>query len=137
METVQFKDVAHFYFGCATTDGKMTGACDWAAYCDTDHKTQSVSWENLRVALRPVSDLTDEEYYEKVCPLFGIENGLYDKAWFIKQWDFIPDERGFFPLNDSVKVINFLRSVFIDVDGLIESGQAIDATTLPNNPYKK
>lgn len=119
----EFKDVAHLYLGCKLKcsqvfypesnskdkDGNLI--LSPSLFADFGEKTFSIGY--FKPILRPLSDMKEDE----------------EDAWtdlYVSSQD------------NRIKAANrtlFLLQQGFDLFGLIESGQAIDATKLPNHPH--
>lgn len=129
------KDYLHLYKGCTIRrynkylghlDGKLCGFKDGfnENYILVNHGMSivRVAWnEDFKPILRPLSDMTVDEKYE----FNNIDDCIVDY-----DGDILSDNHSYISLNKYVPAINWLRFKHFDVDGLIESGLAIDATTL-------
>ena len=88
----------------------------------------SVSVNNCKPILHPLSDLTKDEWIEK---LNTFACNLLDAAH-------VYDEKNVIGLNlmtHPFEVVMWLIEHHFDIAGLIEKGEAIDVNTLPENPY--
>ncbi len=111
MTTTNVKDVLHLYLGCdaeIVNDG--TTMRDKITTSTIDHKD---TWKVIPI-LRPLSDLTEAEQ---------------------EQWNQISTPIGEMAIESAMQIhwakrLNFYRSIGIDCDQLLESGQAINKTTL-------
>lgn len=79
--------------------------------------------KRLRLILRPLSDMTTAEYHEYVRLELNATTTAKE-AHEIQSRVFSP------------RTVIYMISRGFDVFGLIDSGEAIDATTLEENPYK-
>lgn len=126
MET-KLKDFIHLYLGCIVTthtnfrpNGKESvGRSGYARLtgdllADIENKTFPF---DAKPILRPLSDMTEEEFLEG-------QHGLDYNVRF-----------GYIKVNGVITA--YLLSKHFDLFGLIESGQAIDSTKLTPNPYKQ
>lgn len=155
-----FKDIAHLYTGCkvlcvypAGTDGSE----NWAESKQVDTLT-SVSFEeccfllkdnpdyyfegddnefDLKPILRPLSSMTEKETTEIVLLNRMVKNTLTSVLFDCKFTIKYLTPNGFNPQGGEIdlrqnnpQTFAYLLSVHFDLFGLIESGQAIDATTL-------
>lgn len=112
----------HLYLGCGATEGndalvgKLSGIHLNHCYIDYDYKIQSVSIDNLKLVLRPLSDMTEEELKH-----FGVSETLTKEELQQHFFDcpfFTPDE-----------YVYLLKHGF-DLFGLIEDGLAVDKTKM-------
>lgn len=119
MET-QFKDVAHLYIGCYVMVmpdneiAELQGILNGMAYTSIRGAARGI--DDVKPFLRPLSDCSKDE-----------NNYLYtefDEDIYESKAEMCAD------------VTRWFLSKRFDLFGFIESGQAIDATTLPHNPYK-
>lgn len=108
-------------------------------------ETRSCSPKSVNPKLRPITDILNTEAFE-VHKLYWERETALDWTGDTGSAYFNPKQRKVvaadailifegldYSTGDFKKVIevsNYLRRIYIDVDGLIESGQAIDATTL-------
>jgi len=127
-----FKDVAHLYSGALmqTQMGVFPlitrHAGSWML--DTISYGANAVEDDIKPILRPFSDMTDEERIElsEIYGLFGVEHMLTALKRGAK---YVVD------IHVSFEGVRYLLSKHFDVFGLIESGKAINATTLTPNPY--
>lgn len=131
MNKLTFKDVAHLYIGCKMIDVE-TNEIGVLTHVDN---TQTISVNDeidyhpyeSKPALRPLSDMTDVELNK--CGNMICDFSKYPRLSKHEWSDFYD---GFLhPLQ-----FHYLISHHFDLFGLIESGEAIDATILTPNPYK-
>lgn len=135
---MEIKHYLHFYIGCEII------------YCDKPLKiytltiselnTASYTW-NVKPILRPLSDMTHDEIIwmfvlratangetvDKKCRRTSLEK-TFMQIEFKDLSSFYQDIKTLYP-----NQFNFLISKGFDLFGLIESGLAIDKTTLKNN----
>lgn len=146
---MELKDVIHFYLGCPVWICKNIEDVDVIEpltrkmlYEDIDQGDMFFDPEDLlphKLILRPLCSLTDEEIIN-VARLSGtterslIKNRIEILKAGRETYTTLADldEYGEFtiPFSKIVSVLNYFRSIGIDIDGLIESGQAIDSTKL-------
>lgn len=81
----------------------------------------------IKPYLRPMSSMTEEE--QKILEDFGVTISP-----FLEQMH-IPFDEIEFPFITMQKIISYLYSIHIDINGLIPKGLAIEVTE-NNNPYK-
>jgi len=136
--TTKFKDVAPFYLGCNVefgpeddkTTSKLTGI-NLFGVPSAMVMLKHVPFELIKPILRPLSSMTEDEFKEWFqliylpCPEDQFEAFL--AAASKPKYSGLTAE---LPFVEAVSVINFLRSKYFDIDRLIESGEAIDATTV-------
>lgn len=79
--------------------------------------------KHLKLILRPLSDMTTEEYHA-YCRIELKATTAAKEAHEIQSRVFSP------------RTVIYLISRGFDLFGLIDSGEAIDATTLEENPYR-
>lgn len=79
--------------------------------------------KHLKLILRPLSDMTTEEYHA-YCRIELRATTAAKEAHEIQSRVFSP------------RTVIYLISRGFDLFGLIDSGEAIDATTLEENPYR-
>lgn len=124
---MKFKEVAHLYLGCIMTRNGFSGKLLQVKLPkETDLNDEiefqvscSDWWENF----------SDQNHYKPILRPFSDMNELEDRhAIGLKKTDG--------GIIGAAKCINFLASKYFDLFNLIESGEAIDATTLETNPYK-
>lgn len=126
----KIQDYLPLYIGCRIKVGEgayMDLTIErLAAYHHSEYVTE------FKLLLRPLPNLTDEECLI-IANLFGGAMHLGDESK-IHQVRELFSSNGYYKTitnrsgNDWNKVINYCRSVSIDMDGLIESGLAIDKT---------
>lgn len=116
----QFKDVAHLYIGCKVkTDHRGIFTLQGVSLHSSGrlraftNDTHLCFVDELTPILRHLADMTLEEY-DEVIKMEKIGGGMESMA----------------------AATAYALSRHLDLFGLIESGQAIDATTLNPNPYK-
>lgn len=146
---MELKDVIHFYLGCPVWICKNIEGADVIEpltrkmlYEDIDNGDMFFDPEDLlphKLILRPISDLTDEEILD-VARICGTNESVIKKArkeilkegreTYTTLADLDRYEEFSVPFSKIVKLLNYFRSIAIDIDGLIESGQAIDSTKL-------
>lgn len=153
MET-KFEDVAHLYLGCeihdedtptghvAVLDSVDTGGDCYFNYYDSngecEHDSQLCSISDVKPILRPLSDMTNDEFYElsellEECDYEAVFQKYNDgKTGVGYMWQ--EGMAGLILNSDAgqyfVKIFPFLLSRSFDLFGLIESGEAIDKTKL-------
>lgn len=124
----QFKDIAHLYQGVMmqTQMGifPLITRYDDAWMLDTIAYGANAVEQDIKPILRPLSDVTDKEF-NVVCELLGWNKNEFDKEWF-----YSTIKSTMIYLDQAFKIVPFLMSKQFDLFGLIESGQAIDATTI-------
>lgn len=127
----ELKMVAQFYIGCdlKTKSGtiKLVGVhidefneVEKAVVLN-GNVTHTIDFDNIKLILRPLSDMTDKENkvynsLDEMRPNFG-----YQSHWI---------ERELWEINMWVRKINYLRSIGIDCDNLIENNLAINKAEL-------
>lgn len=98
---------------------------------EPDHIAQLLNDEDgdieIKPYLRPMSSMTEEE--QKILEDFGVTISP-----FLGQMH-IPFDEIEFPFITMQKIISYLYSIHIDINGLIPKGLAIEVTE-NNNPYK-
>lgn len=129
----EFKDVAHLYLGCkavciiddACTMGDRYNHYNNGSLFDVtlDHLNSFEYRQFFKPILRKLSIMSEDEikFYFGLCSLFPTDMHGTGVDWI--------------PI--MARCINYLRSIHIDCDNLIESGMAIDASTITPNPYKQ
>lgn len=114
----EFKDVAHLYLGC-----RLSGTQDSAGL--TTRRLQEFLDEdrNDQPILRPLSDMTEDEQMElaELSDLF-LPDHLFKAL--------VNDRKYLIDVRNAWGITAYLLSKHFDLFGLIESGQAIDKTTL-------
>lgn len=118
----QFKDVAHLYIGCKAKDTFNDVILDWNIK-NAHMYTQSDSTDQVKPILRPWSDRTNAE------------------VWYMANIDLLvknipTPSTEMIMTKANLELTRYLLYCNFDLFGLIESGEAIDATTLTPNPYK-
>lgn len=114
---MELKDVIHFYIGCEVQWKHDTKSKFWLVGYDVETvrlKTQNgasifpIKTEDITIFIRPLSDMTEEEQ---------------NAYWFLNS---VRDSK------EQCEATNtrYLLSKHFDLFGLIESGQAINKTTL-------
>lgn len=139
MREILFKDVAHLYANSLFRYSNEFGNFQ-ARISERIHKGLS----DGKPILRPLSDMTDEEAKEIVLLKYNVRNTLQKAELSGRHILFTcspgsllkPQGGQFDVLESGPHILTYLISRHFDLFGLIESGQAIDATTLPVNPYK-
>lgn len=140
---MKFKEVAHLYIGCTlwkSWDEKQT-VLTVSNY--TTLFSQKVG--EVEPILRQLSDMTEDDVYGFIkSHNFYAENEIRNWQWRNGYVHF--DVRYKSSKRWHTKMINdegktpsqfaYLLKQNFDLFNLIESGEAIDATTLENNPYK-
>lgn len=135
---MELKEVLHLYLGCEVTDGEdvMTltsvGLYGYTA-ANKECKSQGI-FKRIKPILRPLSDMTEEEW-KSIIMEFSIDvvnaYNSYTRYGDKPKHVLILENR----LNTNTLKFNdgmiLLRKHF-DLFGLIESGQAIDKTTINN-----
>lgn len=153
------KDYLHLYLGCecyllnyATDDNGKPKKYKSKIY-GIDRGSKLViadgwyghAYENVQLILRPLRAILNTEAFEVYKIYFG-KGYVLDYTGDTGSANFIPKQRRILAKDairifdgldyvtgdfmTVIKVSNYLRSIFIDVDGLIEAGLAIDKTTL-------
>lgn len=106
-----------FAFGCYSIDPNYMPDCHFGEERAYDQEFT----KNLMPILRKLSSITAEE----IIAVFGDKWNIYDLVHgVVLDFGYTPDQ--------FVKLI----SLHFDLFGLIDSGQAVDADTLSENPYK-
>jgi hypothetical protein len=124
---MKFKEVAHLYLGCKMTRNGFIGKLLQVKLPKENDLNDDIEfqvscsnwWENF----------SDTNRYKPILRPFSDMNELEDRhAIMLKRTDG--------GIVGAAKCVNFLTSKHFDLFGLIKSGEAIDATTLEQNPYK-
>lgn len=155
---IKLKDVIHLYIGCQVRVSKklepgneLTGCIvevsrrsnhgDWIAvafdtaervmYENFNERTSSmhnyfIGHDNIKPVLRPLSDMNDTECDEVGC---DIHDGKYDKGTITSDC-IVAGTYHVKSIRGSAEAIVWLLRNHFDIFGLIESGQAIDATKI-------
>jgi hypothetical protein len=142
MTDKKISDYLHLYLGCEVrgTDGTMTytlSSVSKKQVLFTDEYRNEI-WlgQEWKLALRRLSDMTEEEYAE-LWPLIGgaphlFAFGAEDLRDSLESGDW--SETGFqMDYYTMSCMLNYLRKIGIDCDDLIDSGLAIDRNTLTNS----
>lgn len=143
----EFKDVAHLYLGVevVNTIGKHMGkivsvSIDGTATINPldEFKPRVIILNSLKPILRPLSDITNDEFYElseilERCDYEAVFKKYNDgKTGVGYMWQ--EGMAGLILNSDAglyfVKIFPFLLSRSFDLFGLIESGEAIDKTKM-------
>ena len=90
--------------------------------------TYQVPLANVKPYLRPMSSMTEEE--QKILEDFGVTISPFSGQMHI------PFDEIEFPFITMQKIISYLYSIHIDINGLIPKGLAIEVTE-DNNIYKR
>ena len=129
---MELKEVLHLYIGCDCLADNIKFKLHGVEYTDTGtlaydgtmineiHQCWWVENCDFKPILRPLSDMTEEEY-EYVLSNFNLVSRGQTVQQFIIAW------RAFTP-----ECTLYLLSRHFDLFSLIESGQAIDKTTINN-----
>lgn len=153
---IQLKDVIHYYIGCdVIVDGKERGRLMGAnpipnsvgqVYWDIITEEMKLEDEDfcmpynddpdmgelrIKPILRRMEDIAPEHWdciEQDIEELTGIDCLNCSKTGV--RFNFLDDQRFGWPIVNAALII--LRKCGIDMDGLIESGQAIDIKTIPN-----
>lgn len=135
MESKLTAKIAALYFGCEVQvndneQPQIVGAiCGWLNDCICLEYEKSCIWVHVsycQLLLTPLDKISDEVAIE-VAKLVGFQEGLkgwgkwYCKVGFPHDCALSADKQ--------LKIIDYLRSQSVDVDGLIEKGVALDKTT--------
>lgn len=126
----ELKDYLHLYLGCELLSistyeivGKLEGIVGSEAHFKVNGVWYSASLSNYKPILRPLSDMTDEEYD------YLAEHILDDIIWSPATiYDFINILREKLSISKLAETNYYLLSKHFDLFGLIESGLAIDAS---------
>lgn len=132
---IKLKDVIHLYIGCSVqfnepddTENELIGVV--IHECHLHNKTHnmygSCDISKLKPVLRPLSDMNDTECDEVGC---DIQDGEYDKGTITSDC-IIAGTYHVKSIRGSAEAIMWLLRNHFDIFGLIESGQAIDATKI-------
>ncbi len=169
----KLSDYIHLYIGCEVigtyndgsgSKGFLTGVTNGATECEIQfleedgvNVSESPEWndvKDVKPILRPLSDMTKEEWEHAVKNIFEFgateHHKQNDALWSRKQytderlrlsldlddynsphyWTGFTDEskKTFPPLKKIIAFINYCRSIGIDMDGLVAEGVAIDKT---------
>ena len=146
----EFKDVAHLYLGVevVNTIGKHMGkivsvSIDGTATINPldEFKPRVIILNSLKPILRPLSDITNDEFYElseilEQCDYGAVFQEYNDgKTGVGYMWQ--EGMAGLILNSDAgqyfVKIFPFLLSRSFDLFGLIESGEAINKAKLSQN----
>lgn len=129
MEKTTFKDVAHLYLGCKIKTAEGVGTFE-ALYTGGDEPIISfdlirahLKFNQVRPILRPLSSISENE----ISNYLDIEGS----ATAITNLDREIQSRAYSP-----KSLVYLLSRRFDLFGLIDSGEAINANSLKENPYQ-
>lgn len=128
----ELKDIMHFYIGCEVEIeiyGKLRNCLldginkDYYFLIIPGDKAATSYFKgkySIKPILRPLSDMTDKE----AADIFNMDD-----------WLFINQKKGITHLDFALppQTFIYLLKQGFDLFGLIESGQAIDATTLKHN----
>jgi len=158
-EMTKFKEVKHLYLGCKVRvdmtssnmgykDGAFTGLSKSLGTYFTQVEFGKANFQEfhnypVKPYLLPLSAMTDEQMVRVGLIIRNIkpEDATYaDKLFALDDAPFFAIKKGMkctLSLAQCVELTNYFRSQYFDIDGLIESGEAIDATTLTPNPYAK
>lgn len=135
---IEFKDVAHLYMNCElkvhaasfrANDGSRSrinrhnGAILSPSILADLHE-RTFQWGDFTPILRPLSSMTVEE---------RAQIGYQEEDRFMDLWKDGQISKNTF----CCWMFPEILKMNIDLFGLIDSGQAIDATTLEPNPYQK
>lgn len=119
----EIKDYLHLYLGCEIICRNSGKVGKVILHGENLQKAINLQWTPI---LRPLSDMTEKE-----CDEFGIASDggeyIYDCLTpdaVYSSWSAV------IGVSEASERINEMRKRWIDCDGLIESGLAIDATTL-------
>jgi len=156
MKETQFKDW-HLYMGCKVqVESISTDTSKPLIYIRTLNPTWFLQYsrknfKGVKPILRPLSSITDEELIEFIKLTRGI-SGLVSNVRLWKQkygprdnpkYDLVVNydyyngkDRTLYLDVFAPKIMIHLLSQHFDLFNLISTNQAIDATTLPTNPYK-
>lgn len=118
-----FKEVAHLYIGCMLFDTNPNFYGQKVVFDYTYLSADRHIFDRCTPILRPLSALTQHD---------ADTIGYTDRDEFLEMIDECTPE-----WRISAADYVYLLSRHFDMFGLIASGQAIDATTLTPNPYKK
>lgn len=128
----KFKDVAHLYIGCKMQSGHILIGIQpkneinrpMLMAEDEDNPT-SIAWEadwNMdKPVLRPLSSMTEEDEMQ-ICEIVGVFLGGYLIEALKNGTKYMVD------IQCSFDLTRYLLSKSFDLFGLIDSGEAIDAT---------
>jgi hypothetical protein len=110
-ETIEIKDYLHLYLGCEVIE-RISHKDSERTFVLTPEKIEAILFQPqyYKLVLRPQSNLTNEE--KSNCPKAGL------------------DKWGNITIESMAEVTNYLRSIKIDCDNLIENNLAIDKTKL-------
>lgn len=130
---IKLKDVIHLYIGCQlmyyekTDAGVLTGV-NKIGDTVTLNVHDDGGWviDDVKPVLRPLSDMNDTECDEVGC---DIQDGEYDKGTITSDC-IIAGTHHVKSIRGSAEAIMWLLRNHFDIFGLIESGQAIDATKI-------
>lgn len=110
----KFIQILPAYMGCKVTGRKQTGkllGIDRHGYCDIMTVGGDVHFTNVKLILRTFDQITDEE-----------------SARFRQLADEADKHSYTLWAMNATKAVNYLRSIGIDCDGLIEAGYAVKQT---------
>lgn len=113
---MEFREIAHLYIGCQTTEGKLIAVTPWTAYVEINHELQSVPLEDLVPVLRHLDSLTEDE--KKTIESLGSDPAIeffYERGKCLKHTWWMKS-----------KGILYLLKKGFDLFGLIESGEAVN-----------
>lgn len=140
---MQLKDCIHFYIGCDCVNSwfppdheQYNKGWTLTAIDTTSHNPYKLethyedTWtDSVKPILRRLENNTEDDLIQ----LWAIIGGRPDLFKGLKYGDW--DDSGLFlDLFTITQMINRLRSLEYDCDGLIESGEALDAETLKKEP---
>lgn len=113
---MKFKEVAHLYIGCKIQAGRTEFSRPTLTHCQNSSEEIAIRFAvdvpAYKPILRRIESLNELED-RQACTIMQLKGGIFGAA----------------------ECIVFLTSKHIDCFGLIESGEAIDASTLNPNPY--
>jgi hypothetical protein len=136
---MKFKDVAHLYIGCKckvedfgeVSYDEILHGIKYNSPLVGGKKFDVTSAYHFKPILRPLSDMTDEEFDSMKDEMIGetvIACTIYNRKLVLENR--VGTNSLYF--KDGIA----LMKRYFDLFNLIGAGEAIDATTLENNPYK-
>jgi len=150
---MKLTDVAQYYIGQKIKIGDIEQLYDFTGlknkhtiYTGCNELGIPLYWKvsSCKPILRTLDSLTDEEC-KQICKLAGFEkserlnvcfeNGFYRQTIDLYDFKIIDhsyarDFESYYPLENAYQIFHYLLQFGIDLFGLIESGQAINSTTL-------
>jgi hypothetical protein len=134
MRPAKFKDLAHRYVGCKLQIGEGIGTFN--EYCNNDDNP--ITCYDIVNAYHKVENVKPILYHltqENFMQLPELTYSIFMDVAVDLRLNYTVDGDTLQQMKYMARFIDTARALHIDVDGLVENGEAIDVFSLTVNPY--